>query len=67
MANNVLVPQGNGQWAVLSTTETGGVHTLNVTTFPANSSILYRQPNGEFVLLATVLSGGVHTLAVASA
>jgi hypothetical protein len=64
MANNILVQESNGNFAIVATTEVGGVHTLTVTTAAANSAILLRQPNGEWLRLATVQAGGVHTICV---
>ena len=64
MANNIAVQQDTGQIVQVATIETGGVHTLVVTTAAANSSITLLMPTGQFMRIGTVLSGGVHTIAV---
>lgn len=67
MPNNILIPQPNGLWATIATTETGGIHTVALSLAASNSWVLVQQPDGSWIRLASVLTGSVHTICATAA
>lgn len=66
-ASSIFFVDFTGTKRYIATDLTAGVHTLQVTTSPPNSTLAFEQPNGFIVKMGTVLTDGIHTLCVTPA
>lgn len=66
-ASSIFFVDYTGTKRYIATDLTDGVHTLQVTTSPPNSTLAFEQPNGFIVRVGTVLTGEIHTLCVTPA